>query len=135
MLLYNTASLKKKNILDETTDSLIYDFKVNIVGALLSVKEVLPEMKENDEGTILFTGGGLSMFPNHNYGSLAIGKAGIKNLTQSVAQALKLTNIKVGTVTINGYVNAEDKKYNPKVIAEKFWNLHKTMKSGTDIIY
>lgn len=135
VLVYNAAATKMKGILGEDTESLVEDFKINVAGALICIKEVLPGMKNVDKGTIIFTGGGLSLTPHPNYGSLAIGKAGIKNLTQSIAKLLEGTGVKAGTITICGFVNETDEKYNPAAIAEKYWEIHTSLPNGTDIIY
>lgn len=135
VFVYNAAVLKGNSILDETFESLISDFKVNVAGAVVSASFISGKMKEKGEGTIIFTGGGFSMYPNNEFGSLSIGKAGIKNLTQSMAQALENTGVKIGTVTICGFVSKEDKMYNPTAIAEQYWKLHSSMSNGSDIDY
>ncbi|GJQ63986.1 MAG: oxidoreductase [Melioribacteraceae bacterium] len=135
VFIYNAANIRKTCILKETFDSLIHDFKVNVAGAVISASFMVDKMKQYGKGSIIFTGGGLSMYPNNEYGSLSIGKAGIKNLTQSMAQAVENTGVKIGTVTICGFVSKEDKMYNPTSIAEQYWKLHSTMSNGSDIDY
>ena len=46
VLLYNAAHIKWKGILDETAQSLVEDFKVNVAGALTAVHAVLPAMRQ-----------------------------------------------------------------------------------------
>ena len=137
VLFYNVAKVKKQNILDETAESLADDFKVNVGAALTSVNIVIPAMKDKGKGAILLTGGGLSINPFPAYGSLAIGKAGIRNLALSLSKALQYTGIKVGTVTISGFVNPKDEKYNPDAIAGLFWKLYLQEDEGkeTEIVY
>lgn len=124
VLLYNVARIKDKNILRESIPALAADFKVNVGGAVHAVKQVLKPMQRQNKGTLLFTGGGLAMDPHPNYGSLAIGKAGLLNFTKQLAIELDYTNIKVGTVVVKGYVQSRDLKYNPSSIAEEFWKVH-----------
>lgn len=126
VLLYNAAKVKKNHILEETSESIANDFKVNVGGALESVKAVLPAMQAKNEGTILFTGGGLSLYPNPDYGSLALGKAGIRNLAGSLHYAMKNSNIKVSTITVAGFVTPESNRHTPEAIAEEFWKIHQT---------
>lgn len=128
VLLYNAAVLKRNPLLEETMDSLAADFKVNVGGALESVKAVLPAMQAQAQGSILLTGGALSLNPSPLYGSLAIGKAGFRNLAGSLFVQLKNTPIKVVTLTIAGYVTPKSETHNPKAIAEEFWKLHQTPK-------
>lgn len=95
-----------------------------MVGALTSVKQVVPSFVERKEGTILVTGGGLALSPNPAYASLSIGKAGVRSLVYSLAQELAPHNVYVGTVTIGGYVS-KGTFYDPDRIAEEYWNLHR----------
>jgi NADP-dependent 3-hydroxy acid dehydrogenase YdfG len=121
---YNVAKIKMVNIANETADGLTRDFKVNVAGVLTVVNLVASDMEKKGKGTILLTGGGFALEPNPDFGSLAIGKAGIRNLAASLHIALKPKNIFVGTVTVCGIVKQDAEKHNPKNIAEQFWNLY-----------
>jgi len=134
VLFYNVANIKKLNLLDETTDSMLYDFKMNVIGAVISAQEVIPGMKKRGTGCILLTGGGYSMYPDPNSGSLGIGKAGIRNFSMSLSKAVEGTGIVVGTVTICGIVNATNPVHNPDNIGAKFFEIYTTGKNGTEII-
>ncbi|SFE88416.1 short chain dehydrogenase [Bacillus sp. OV194] len=101
VLLYNAASGKPGKPTELTAEDLVRDFKISVAGALLSVKEVLPH-REN--GSILLTGGGLALDPYADYASLAIGKAGIRNLAYSLSQELSAKGIYVGTLTVKGFI-------------------------------
>ncbi len=67
VLLYNVFSFREVKPMELKYDDVIYDFKVNVAGALVSAQEVIPEMLEKKEGTILFTGGGLALEPHPMY--------------------------------------------------------------------
>lgn len=121
-LLYNAAAITRSSATALDEQHLIEDFKVNVVGAVTSVKEVVPRFVERKEGVILFTGGGLALHPNPDYTSLSIGKAGVRALAFALAQELKPNNVYVGTVTISGYVSAGT-YYDPDRIADKYWEL------------
>lgn len=121
---YNAAKLKMVNIASETADGLTRDFKVNVAGIMTVVNLVLPDMEKKKEGTILLTGGGFALEPNPDYGSLAIGKAGVRNLANALHLALKPKNIFVGTVTVCGTVSPTAEKHTPVNIAEQFWKLY-----------
>ncbi len=115
---------------------VVADFRVNVVGALVAAQQVLPAMRTQQQGTILFTGGGLSLFPAPPYASLAIGKAGIRNLTYSLAGEVADEGIHVATVTVAGFVQPGT-FYDPALIAEQFWMLHTQPADAweTEIIY
>lgn len=123
VLVYNAAVLDRGKPSELTADGLVRDFRVNVVGAALAAQAVLPAMRERGEGTILFTGGGLALQPYPDFASLAIGKAGIRSLTFSLAQEVADDGIHVGTVTICGFIRAGT-KFDPDTIAESYWELH-----------
>ncbi len=123
VLVYNAASntVNNPSILNE--QDLLNDFNVNVAGALTSSQQVIPEMIEREKGTILFTGGMLALNPVVSRTSAAISKAGLRNLTFTLADELSAHGITVGTVTIGGAVKPGT-FYDPDLIAEAFWDLH-----------
>ena len=130
VLHYNAAKIKDKHILRESIASISSDMKVNVGGALHSVKQVVRPMKKAKKGTLLFTGGGLALNPHANYGSLSIGKAAMLNLVKQLGKELAYAKIKVGTVVVKGYVQANDPVYNPTMIADEFWKIHQEQTYG-----
>jgi NADP-dependent 3-hydroxy acid dehydrogenase YdfG len=135
VLVYNAAVPRMQNVLQESYETLVSNFQANVAGALMAVQAVLPAMQAQNQGTILLTGGGFALYPSPDFVSLSIGKAGVRVLANTLAQALKETNIRVGTVTICGTVDASDSKYNPDRIAEQFWALHEAKTSEFEIVY
>lgn len=122
-LIYNAAALKMKNLMDETTDELVDDFKISVANAFHSVKILHDDLKEN-KGAVLMTGGSFAINPSPQFGSLSLGKASLKSLAFQLNEVLKSDNIYVGTVTINGYIHHGSETHSPKILAEKFWELH-----------
>jgi len=108
-----------------SVDEVVVDFRVNVASALAAVQAVLPAMRERGRGTILLTGGGLALDPTGwlPASSLAIGKAGIRNLAQTLNKEISETGIRVSTVTITGQI-APETPFAPDVIAEIYWGLH-----------
>ncbi len=135
VLVYNVATPKMEPILNETMDTLANDFKINVAGALVATKAVLPAMKAQGQGTILLTGGGFALYPSPYFGSLSLGKAGIRSLAKMLAEALKPNGVRVGTVTICGIVNPDEPKYSPEQIAENYWIFHTNPDSDSEIVY
>ncbi|WML51343.1 SDR family NAD(P)-dependent oxidoreductase [Neobacillus sp. PS3-12] len=130
VLLYNAAAGRPGKPTTLSMDQLVEDFKINVAGALTSVKEVIPHM---ENGTILLTGGGLALHPYADYASLAIGKAGIRNLANSLHQELSPKGIYVGTLTINGFVQ-EGTYYSAENIAKAFYSMYEKQ-TETEIIF
>jgi short-subunit dehydrogenase len=123
VLIYNAAALTPGKPTTLAVDRLIADFRVNVAGALVAAQQVIPAMKTKAHGTILFTGGGLALYPAADVASLGIGKAGIRSLAFSLAQELAGDGIHVGTVTICGAVQPGT-HFDPDKIASSYWQLH-----------
>lgn len=102
---------------------LVADLRVSVVGALVATQQVIPAMHVRGEGTILFTGGGLALNPWPQAASLAIGKAGLRNLAYSLGAELEPLGIHVATVTIAGAVR-QGTHFDPDLIADAYWRLH-----------
>ncbi len=122
VLLYNAAAIKVKDILSVSTEELMADFRVNVGAALQSVRKLHEELK-GKKGSVLITGGGLANYPNPFYGSLSIGKAGLRNLSLQLHERLKIDGIYVGTLTITNTVTPNSLTHSPVTIAQKFWEL------------
>jgi NAD(P)-dependent dehydrogenase (short-subunit alcohol dehydrogenase family) len=108
-----------------TPAELMEDFAVNVAGAMAAAQAVLPGMRRDGRGTILFTGGGLAFDPTGwlPAASLAIGKAGLRSLAASLHAELAPQGIHAATVTIAGAV-APGTAFDPERIAEAYWSLH-----------
>ncbi|MDY7233251.1 SDR family NAD(P)-dependent oxidoreductase [Hyalangium rubrum] len=124
VLIYNAAALRKTgSIIEERFEELVGDFKVNVAGALVAAQQAYPAMTHRRRGTILLTGGSLAIDPMPLFASLAIGKAGIRNLALSLAKELEPQGIHVATVTIAGFIKPGT-KFDPDLIADEYWRLH-----------
>jgi short-subunit dehydrogenase len=122
VVLYNAAVIKIKDILSETSETLAADFKVNVGAALESIKFLYNDLKRNG-GAVLLTGGGLANHPHPMYGSLSIGKAGIRNLALQLHDPLKAVGIYLGTLTITNEVTPNSATHSFVIVADKFWEL------------
>lgn len=136
VLIYNAAVLKNGAGSELEPETFLDELKVNVVGALTSVRGVIDDMRSKQKGTIIFTGGGLALNPSAQYASLSSGKAGLRALAFSLAAELEPQGIHVATVTIGGIVRPNS-RFAPERIAEVFWNLHSQPKGGfeKEIIY
>jgi len=123
VLVYNAAVLgqSKPSTLDPA--KALQDFQVNVLGALVSAQQVIPAMRAQKRGTLLFTGGGLALNPYPDYASLGIGKAGVRNLAHSLAGELEADGVHAATVTVCGFVKPGT-HFDPDKIAEEYWKLH-----------
>lgn len=123
ILFYNAANLKIKNILEESQKELTEDFVVNVGGALKSFQLLHNEL-ESRNGSMLLAGGGLAFHPSAELGSLALGKAGIRNLALQLNEIGIKKGIYVGILNITNRILPESTTHSPNILAEKFWNLN-----------
>lgn len=132
VLVYNAAVIKRGSPFDVGVEQLVREFRVNVGGALVCAQQVVPAMKAKKAGTLLFTGGGLALDPWPAMASLAVGKAGIKNLAHSLHKDLKDHGIRVATVTVDGLVKPGAGALDPGAIAEVFFALHEQPAASGD---
>lgn len=123
VLIYNAAVMTMTKPSELSSQQLVTDFQVNVVGALVAAQQVIPAMKASGKGTILFTGGGLALYPFVDLVSLAIGKSGMRSLVFCLAQELQDSGIHVGMVTICGTVEVGT-HFDPEAIAQSYLTLH-----------
>ncbi|MCR8644246.1 SDR family oxidoreductase [Paenibacillus sp. N1-5-1-14] len=131
VLVYNAAAIYPGLPTELTEERLRAEFNVNVLGAFTAVQTVLPKLKERGAGSILFTGGGLGLYPQASLASLSMGKAAIRNLAFSLNEELAAYGIFVGTVTICGFVQ-EDTPFNSRFVGEAFYQLYEE-KSGVEV--
>ena len=136
VLVYNAAIMKQGRPSEIPVADLVYDFRVNVAGAVVAAQEVVPDMRKQRRGTILLTGGGLALSPMAPMASLSIGKAGIRSLAQSMGAELEADGIHVATVTICGFVKPGS-HFDPDRIADVYWALHQQEpgKREREVIY
>jgi len=118
------SDLGRKPLEEITPDILAKHFKISVVGALIvghwAVQHLIPN---GGTRTLIFTGGGLSLNPSPAHAGLATAKAGMRALSKTFYEDQKSKGTHVATVTVCGFVTPTDPKWNPKVIAEKYWDL------------
>lgn len=122
VLHYNAAAVRKATLAEQPRATINQDLAINIGGALVAVQAVVRQMSDRGSGTILLTGGGLSLAPNPEYISLSIGKAGIRALALGMFESLKQKGIHIATVTVDTVVTPDSKEAD--AVGEHFWQLH-----------
>lgn len=122
VLHYNAAILRPQHFYEATLESLDNDIRVDLTGALASIKIFAPQMINRKSGTILLTGGGLALTPSNEFLTLSVGKAGIRCMSQALFQELAEHNVHIASLTIAKQVDAA--AGDPLKIAEIFWNIH-----------
>lgn len=122
-VLYNAAVVKARDIMDESPEELTREFTVNVANALGTLQATYEGLKQN-KGAFLLTGGGLGVSPSAAYGSLSIGKAGIRSLAYQLHDRLKEDGIYVGLLTVAGFINPDSETHSPALLADLFWKMY-----------
>lgn len=140
-LVYNAGARKfvGEGILETSVDQFVNFWKINCLGAFLTARQVLPDMKKSKSGTIILTGATASLRGLSGLSSFAVGKFGLRALAQSMAREVSSEGIHVVHVVIDGPVdipiirktlgNIEGKSFeedllNPHEVAQQYWNLY-----------
>jgi len=144
-ILVNNAGIAVWKPLEETTEKEMMDIiDTNLLGQYRFAREVIPFFKIKNSGTIINISSGLGEYGAENYSIYSASKFGVLGLTESLADELKKTEIKV-YVALPGAVATklheeihpwEDKKemMTPEYIAEIiFKTAEGKLKSGEKI--
>jgi len=122
VLHYNAAVMRNESITSQPQGSFVDDLAINIGGALTATQSVLPEMSKRGAGTILLTGGGFALYPDPEFLSLSIGKAGIRNMAFGLFDTLKKQGIHIASITVSTVVAPDSKEAHD--VGNLFWDLH-----------
>ena len=141
VLIYNAGVFLQGGILE--LDPALFEsaWRVNCHGAFLTAREVLPAMLAAGTGTILCTGATAALRGGSRFAGLAVGKFGLRALTQSMAREFGPRGIHVAHVVIDGQIGtpaarereperAADTLLEPAAIAESYWQLYRQPRSA-----
>ena len=120
VLICNVARVLPESNATLEPEIFMNSLRINAGAALVATQAVLPGMRERGAGTLLYTGGGLSLRPSGNFGSVSVGKAALRSLVLTLAQDLEPQGIHAATVTVAMSVKPE----NAEAIADLYWTLH-----------
>jgi len=137
VLVYNATTRGPRTVpsmLEPTP--MVEDFTVNVVGALFSAQQVIPDMRARRNGTIFFTAGGYGAHTELPFVDLAIGRAGVRVLTDSLAVELERSGIHVATVVVRGAMQRGG-RFDPDRVAQVYWRLYNREPGhqGRELIY
>ena len=136
VLVYNAGAFARGGILDLDPGAFEAAWRANCLGALLCAQQVLPDMVRSKRGTILLSGATASLRGSALFASLAVGKAGLRALAQSMAREFGPQGIHVAHVVIDGQIGTERARarypsgrpeasfLQPDALAEQYWQLH-----------
>ena len=135
VFVYNAGAFQLGGILDLSPEKFDECFKANCAGAFYAVQQVLPAMVEAGRGTVLLTGATAALRGGARFSALAVGKFGLRALSQSMAREFGPQGIHVAHAVIDGQIDTprvremspgreDHTMLSPDAIAETYWQLH-----------
>ncbi|RUP48968.1 putative short chain dehydrogenase [Jimgerdemannia flammicorona] len=138
LAVYNASVYVRGNILEMEASEFESAWKVICMGAFLVSKEVVPGMLERKRGTLIFTGATASLRGSAKFAPFAVGKFGLRALSQSLAREFGPQGVHVAHVIVDGAIdtprirgmaatfnkNPETEMLNPDRIADAYSYLH-----------
>ncbi len=104
-LIFNPGAGIWKTVEEITPDEFEQSWRVNAYGALLASKQIIPAMKKNKQGNIIFIGATASRRGGAKTAAFAPAKAAQRSLAESMARHLGPSGIHVATVIVDGVVD------------------------------
>ncbi len=105
VLLYNAGSGVWGTVEEVTARDFEQAWRVNALGALLTAKQVVGEMKRAGRGSIVFIGATASKRGNVKTAAFAPAKAAQRSLAESMARHLGPAGVHVGLLVLDGVVD------------------------------
>lgn len=129
---YNAALVRQQDLFSMTDADVASDLAVNIEGGLHAIRAAVAQFGTRG-GTILITGGGLGVAPHPAYASLGVGKAGLRNIVQTLAAPLAERGIRIATATVATLVSpGSDEAHG---VADAFWHLATDHHAPWEVVY
>lgn len=138
LVVFNAGAFVRKGVLDTSVEEFERCWRVGCLGGFLVGREAARAMltrNSDHNGTIIFTGATASLRGGALFHNLAVGKFGLRALSQSMARELQPQGIHVAHVVIDGQIEGErqghstaergkDTVLDPAAIAETYYQLH-----------
>ncbi len=122
--------------LEMTYEALEDVYRVEVVGAFAAAKSVLPAMIERARGSVFFSSATAAFRGSGSYPLYAIGKFGLRALSQSLTKAYARNGVHIVHVRLDcdldvpvmreiyGDAYDPDKLADPDAVAESYWLTH-----------
>ena len=120
VLVYNAGVIAAVSAAEATAELTNKHLQVNIIGAIASAQQVIPDMVERGQGAIFFTGGGSSeLTATPMLTTLSIGKSGLRSYARCLHEDLKDKGVYAGMVSTSGVIEPGT-AFDPDVIAREY---------------
>ena len=134
VLVYNAGAGAFANIEDADVESFQRAWEVNARGLFVVAKQVIPQMRQLGEGSIVIIGATASIKGGANFTPFASAKSAQRSLAQSMARYLDPEKIHVSYIIVDGVIDLDrtrkampdkpdDYFISPDDLAESVWFL------------
>jgi short-subunit dehydrogenase len=124
VLIYNAAIMRPVSAAQTTAELASKHLQVNLLGGISCAQQVISEMTERKQGSILFTGGGQAdLFAIPFLTTLSISKSGLRSYAHCLHDELSKKGVFVGMLTITGMIK-EGTSFSPDHIAEAYYDMY-----------
>ena len=143
VLIYNVrSSFTSRDPLEMTYAELEEIYRLEVVGAFAAAKSVLPAMRERGRGSVLFSSATAALRGSATNPPYAIGKFGLRALSQSLAKAYSKDGVHVVHFRLDCDLDVpmmreyRGDKFNPEEaantddVAQTYWWAHQQPKSA-----
>ncbi len=137
VLIYNAGSGSWKTVEEITADEFELSWRVNALGGLIAVQQVISDMKSRQSGNIVFVGATASLRGRPKTAGFAPAKAAQRILAQSMAKHLGPQGIHVSLLIIDGQIGDPDSddtrrgvRLDPRDIAETAYRVTQQPRSA-----
>lgn len=104
-LIFNSGVGVWRTVEDVTLEEFEHSWRVNALGALLVSKQIVPDMKQNNYGNIIFISTIASRHSSLKTAAFGPAKAAQKSLAESMARHLSPFGVHVATIIMDGVVD------------------------------
>lgn len=143
VLIYNVrGAYTKIEPLEMTYEMIDSVHKLEVIGAFAAVKAVLPGMRQRGRGSVFFSSATAAFRGSANFPLYAIGKFGMRALSQSLTRAYARDGVHIVHVRLDcdldvpftrsqhaGEIDT-DAMSNPADVAQSYWHVHLQPKSA-----
>lgn len=135
VLVYNSGAFAVGGVLELSPEAFESAWKTLCFGGFLWARAAGPAMVARGSGTMIFTGATAALRGSARFSGLAVGKFGLRALSQSLARELHPKGVHVAHVIIDGQIDTErarqtmpgrdpSEMLHPDAIAETYYHLH-----------
>lgn len=110
-------------ILDVTADNATLQFNHQVVGAITSVRAVLPEMMKQRSGAILFTTGMSAIKPVAMFGNVGLAMSALRNYAYALHDGVAEKGVYVGTLSIGIYMQKGHPENDQDLVAARIYDM------------